>query len=146
MAPLLWAALGALGWSMFSDKRKRSEALAEQQLAEATGVAVGANCESFQTINTERAQLTFMAGYINARMQGYSDPSQIATLIVRRYSPRCLAGGQIGSLAELEFYDSVFVDVLAEMLDGDVIGDALFAEYQADHDEWFAQQAQELEA
>ena len=49
------------------------------------------------------------------------------------------------SIAELEFYDSVYVDVLAEMLDGDVIDSAEFAEYEVAHDEWFQERAAELE-
>jgi len=86
-----------------------------------------------------------MRAYADARMTGYTDPSQIATYVVQTYSPRCLANGVVHSLAELEFYDGIFADVLQEMLDGEVIGEALYEEYLADHQEWVAERSQELQ-
>jgi hypothetical protein len=145
MVPVLWFGLGALTMSLVTENKERKALLGHQQLTDATGVAVGVNCEAFETVNTERAQLTFMGGYIDARMRGLADPAAIATLIVRRYSPRCLAGENVNSLAELEFYDSIYVDVLAEMLDGDVLDSTQYTEYEVAHDEWFQERTLELE-
>lgn len=137
-------ALGAFGYSMFEGKKDRMLALGAAEHAELTGVAVGVNCEAFEILNTERAQLTFMGGYVAARLARIEGPAAIAVYIVKRFSGRCMAGGKPHSLAELEFYDGIYIDVLEEMLDGDILSAEEYAEAEATHGIWFDGQAEAM--
>ena len=57
MAPILWFGLGALSMNLFTESKERREALGHQQHTAATAVDVGVNCQSFETVNTERPPL-----------------------------------------------------------------------------------------